>query len=160
MAATLARRIAVKVLESAERRKSYVNLALNSRLTGDITKEDRARITDLVYGTSRYLGTIDRHLTPHCKRDLQDLPGPIRAILRLALYEILYTQTPPPVAVDQAVELAKLYGHRGTASLVNGVLRSFLRKGSEPVPSLAEDPAEHIAITYSHPQWLVERWVL
>jgi|LSQX01.1.fsa_nt_gb 16S rRNA (cytosine967-C5)-methyltransferase len=159
MAATLARRIAVKVLESAERRKSYVNLALNSRLTGDITKEDRARITDLVYGTSRYLGTIDRHLTPHCKRDLQDLPGPIRAILRLALYEILYTQTPPPVAVDQAVELAKLYGHRGTASLVNGVLRSFLRKGSEPVPSLAEDPAEHIAITYSHPQWLVERWV-
>ncbi|NLN17044.1 MAG: 16S rRNA (cytosine(967)-C(5))-methyltransferase RsmB [Firmicutes bacterium] len=159
MAATLARRIAVEVLESAERRKSYVNLALNSRLTADLTKEDRARITDLVYGTSRHLGTIDRHLAPHCRRRLQDLPGPIRAILRLALYEILYTQTPPPVAVDQAVELAKIYGHRGTASLVNGVLRSLLRKGIAPVPSLAEDPIGHIAITHAHPPWLVARWV-
>ena len=109
MAATLARRIAVEVLESAERRKSYVNLALNSRLTADLTKEDRARITDLVYGTSRHLGTIDRHLAPHCRRRLQDLPGPIRAILRLALYEILYTQTPPPVAVDQAVTEPSAY---------------------------------------------------
>ncbi|NMB15862.1 MAG: 16S rRNA (cytosine(967)-C(5))-methyltransferase RsmB [Firmicutes bacterium] len=159
MAATLARRIAIEVLNSAEKRKSYVNLALNARLTDNLTKQDRARITDLVYGTSRHLGTIDRHLAPHSKRDLKDLPGPIRAILRLAVYELVYTQTPPPVAVDQAVELAKIYGHRGTASLVNGVLRSFLRKGIEPVPSMEENAIEHIAVTYAHPRWLVDRWV-
>ncbi|MGI6559077.1 MAG: transcription antitermination protein NusB [Limnochordia bacterium] len=81
----------MKVLNSAEKRKSYVNLALNARLTDNLTKQDRARITDLVYGTSRHLGTIDRHLAPHSKRDLKDLPGPIRAILRLALYELLCT---------------------------------------------------------------------
>ncbi|MGI6559078.1 MAG: transcription antitermination factor NusB [Limnochordia bacterium] len=64
------------------------------------------------------------------------------------------------MAVDQAVELAKIYGHRGTASLVNGVLRSFLRKGSEPVPSMAEDPALSTSPSpTAHPRWLVERWV-
>jgi N utilization substance protein B len=52
-----------------------------------------------------------------------------RAILRLGAYEILYrAETPPRVAINEAVELSKLYGSDGkTARLVNGVLDRLAR---------------------------------
>ncbi len=44
------------------------------------------------------------------------------AILRLAIYEILLTDTPHKVAIDEAVELAKEFGSENSPSFVNGVL--------------------------------------
>ena len=55
-----------------------------------------------------------------------------RNILRLGAYELLYTDTPGPVVVDEAIELAKRYGARQSPQFVNGVLDRFVRtkKGS------------------------------
>lgn len=44
------------------------------------------------------------------------------AILRLAIYELEYEDTPPKVVIDEAVELAKEYGGESSPSFVNGVL--------------------------------------
>lgn len=44
------------------------------------------------------------------------------AILRLAVYELKNTDTPPKVVIDEAIELSKEYGSESTASFVNGVL--------------------------------------
>lgn len=44
------------------------------------------------------------------------------AILRFAIYEIVYKKTPPKVAIDEAVEIAKRYGSESSGSFVNGVL--------------------------------------
>ncbi|MGI6037667.1 MAG: 16S rRNA (cytosine(967)-C(5))-methyltransferase RsmB [Limnochordia bacterium] len=161
MAASLSRQIAVEILFQSEKRASYINLALNRRLgQSTLSQRERAFVSNLVYTTVRQLGSIDRLLGAHLKGDLSSLPAPIRAVLRLALAEILYTKTSPQVAVHQGVELAKKYGHRGTVGLVNGVLRNILRSGAQiPLPSLEEDPVEHIAGAYSHPTWLVQRWV-
>ncbi len=50
------------------------------------------------------------------------------AILRLAIYELLYkTQTPPKVIIDEAVEIAKRYGGQSSSSFVNGALASALK---------------------------------
>jgi len=58
-----------------------------------------------------------------------------RNILRLAIYEIKYVESVPPiVAVDEAVELAKRYSTAESGKFVNGVLAGYLRKygsGSE-----------------------------
>ena len=48
------------------------------------------------------------------------------AILRLAVFEIYYKQTPPKVAIDEAVEIAKRYGSESSASFVNGVLGAIV----------------------------------
>ena len=48
------------------------------------------------------------------------------AILRLATYEIKFTDTPPKVAIDEAVEIAKEYGGESSPSFVNGVLGKIL----------------------------------
>lgn len=44
------------------------------------------------------------------------------AILRLAVYELEFTDTPPKVVIDEAIEIAKKYGSEKSASFVNGVL--------------------------------------
>lgn len=49
-----------------------------------------------------------------------------RNVIRLGAYEILYTDTPGPVVINEAVELAKRYGARQSAHFVNGVLDRFL----------------------------------
>ena len=50
------------------------------------------------------------------------------AILRLAAYEIMNTQTPPKVIIDEAVELAKEFGSDNSSSFINGVLGDLLTK--------------------------------
>ena len=49
-----------------------------------------------------------------------------RNVLRLGAYEILYSQTPDRVAINEAVELAKRYGTRQSAQFVNGILDRLL----------------------------------
>ncbi len=56
-----------------------------------------------------------------------------RNVLRLGAYEILYSDTPGRVAINEAVELAKRFGSKQSAQFVNGVLDRFLQK--EPPPS-------------------------
>lgn len=50
------------------------------------------------------------------------------AILRLAAYELIFTDTPPKVAIDEAVELAKEYGNESSPSFVNGVLGDIYKR--------------------------------
>src|SRR5690606_11460938 len=75
------------------------------------------------------------------------------------LYQMVYLDRVPERAIFfEAVEIAKRRGHKGTASLVNGVLRSIQREG---IPTLDQitDEVERLAIETSHPLWLVKRWV-
>lgn len=51
------------------------------------------------------------------------------AILRLAVYELKYQNTPPKVVIDEAVELAKEFGSDTSASFVNGVLGTIYKHG-------------------------------
>jgi len=53
------------------------------------------------------------------------------AILRLAVYELTKTDTPPKVIIDEAVELAKEYGSESSPSFVNGVLGNILKRIEE-----------------------------
>lgn len=49
------------------------------------------------------------------------------AILRVATDELLYSDTPPKVAIDEAVEIAKKFGAENSASFINGVLGTILK---------------------------------
>lgn len=49
------------------------------------------------------------------------------SILKIAIYEILYMNTPYKVAINEAVELAKKYGEETSASFINGILASVVK---------------------------------
>jgi len=57
---------------------------------------------------------------------LERMAATDRNVLRLGAYEIQYAETPPRVAINEAVDLAKRFGAKQSAQFVNGVLDRFL----------------------------------
>lgn len=55
-------------------------------------------------------------------------PGVDRAILRLAIWELTSTETPPKVTIDEAIELAKQFSTKDSPAFVNGVLDAVLKE--------------------------------
>jgi 16S rRNA (cytosine967-C5)-methyltransferase len=60
--------------------------------------------------------------------------------------------------VHETVNLARRFGHQGMANYVNAVLRRVVDREFQ-YPSFESDPVSHIAVMYSHPYWLVKRWI-
>ncbi len=85
----------------------------------------------------------------------------VKNALRIALYQILFLQKiPHHAAVDEAVEFVKRIRGERAAGLVNGVLRNIIRNlDGIRYPALEEDPVQYLSVVYSHPQWVVKRWV-
>lgn len=157
-----AREIALEVLKAVEGEGSYASLALNRIMEKHRPgKLDRAFATELAYGTLRFLKTIDWVLGQFVKQPLSAQTASIRNILRLSVYQLMHMdKVPVSAACNEGAEMARKHGHPGAVKFVNGVLRGISRRMSElKFPDLAEDPVGHISIKYSHPVWMVERWV-
>ncbi|MEG6522145.1 16S rRNA (cytosine(967)-C(5))-methyltransferase RsmB [Desulfotomaculum sp. 1211_IL3151] len=157
-----AREIALLVSKAVEDEGAYANLALNKLLEKyQPGKLDRAFATEIVYGILRNLNTIDWVLAHFLKQPLASQTIYIRNILRMGTYQIMFMpRVPDSAACNESVNLAKKYGHAGAAKFVNGVLRNVARQQqSLTYPDPKESPVDHIALKYSHPTWLVERWL-
>jgi 16S rRNA (cytosine967-C5)-methyltransferase len=120
---------------------------------------DRAFATMLAFGAIKMRRTEDWYLRPYLADRTKPLPPAIGEILRLAIYELVFAGGAAHAAVSQWVELAKRHGHRGTAGLVNAVLRSFLRDAPPP-PQRGDfvDENEYLGTAFSYPTWLVRQW--
>lgn len=156
-----AREVALRALRDVDVKEAYANLSLDAHLTGSrLEGRDRGLATELVYGVTRRRGTVDWAIGQVATRPLDQIDPWIRNILREAVYQILYMERiPQSAAVDEAVELAKQYGHAGVAKFVNGVLRNLLRRlPTLHWPDPAVDPVGAAAIKHSHPEWLVREW--
>jgi 16S rRNA (cytosine967-C5)-methyltransferase len=148
---TRIRREALLIIVSVLEEGKWANKLLIPSLFRLNNREDRALLTELVYGTIKmklYLDWVLNKILINYR--MEDLTPWIRNILRLTAYEILFTRIPPYASVSEGVKLAKRYGHRGTASLVNAVLRRLDRERPQP-----DEPW----IRYSHPEWLYRRWI-
>ncbi|MEW6172174.1 MAG: 16S rRNA (cytosine(967)-C(5))-methyltransferase RsmB [Bacillota bacterium] len=156
-----ARELAVKVLHAVETNEAYANIAVD-RIMEKYRPEgpERALLTELCYGTLRRLNTIDWVLGKYVKKPLNKQNTWVRNILRTAVYQITYLERiPEAAACDEAVKLGKKYAPR-QAGFINAVLRRFIREKEKlAFPELNENPVEHIALTYSHPAWLIELWL-
>ncbi len=120
---------------------------------------DAALLTRLVYGVATWRLRLDWTLAAFASRPLDDFEPAVRTALRLGLLQLwLLDRIPPHAAVDTSVEAAKAISPGG-ARVVNAILRRAIRDGERPPPTQSDDPAGHLAITLSHPQWLVELWI-
>ncbi len=128
---------------------------------GKLKPLDRAFIREILLGVLRWRGRLDFILQQLHGRPLGGLPSPIRNVLRMGAYQLLFSdKVPPYAAVDESVELALTFGHRGTAGLVNAVLREVAKRGGgEELAPRKEDTLSYFVHWLSHPRWLVERWL-
>jgi 16S rRNA (cytosine967-C5)-methyltransferase len=82
----------------------------------------------------------------------------VKLALRLGAYQILFlSRIPARAAVNESVELVKLHGKRSAAPLVNAVLRKVSAQSNEI--ALVPDNAVKVSNYFSHPLWIVERWI-
>lgn len=98
------------------------------------TAEAREFAARLVLGTERSIEEIDPLIadsTEHWRPERMAIVD--RLILRLAVYELLHMpDVPAPVVIDQAVELARLYGGDESGRFVNGLLDAIRKKIEKP----------------------------
>jgi 16S rRNA (cytosine967-C5)-methyltransferase len=158
------RYLAQLVLDRIEQDHAYANLLLPRLLNefgADLERREKALATELVYGTLRHLLKIDYILGRLLSRPFASLKTPVKNVLRLAVYQLLHLPEIPARAVcHSAVEQVKHSQYSGLASLVNGVLRSYLRNPNGfQFPDPVSHPAENLSLEYSHPLWLVQRWL-
>ena len=89
----------------------------------------------LLSGTLDHIKSIDTLLTPHLDRQLTQLNPVELAVLRLGAFELAYRkEVPYAVAINEAIELTKMYGSADGHKFVNGVLNSLsssLQKSSK-----------------------------
>lgn len=93
----------------------------------DIFKEvleiDNEFVKETVYGVITYKDEIDKIANENMNDWTIDRLGYTdQAILRMGIFELLYTQTPDIVAINEAVELAKQYSDEKVKNMINGVM--------------------------------------
>ncbi len=121
---------------------------------------DRAFATQLAYGSIKMRRALDWYLAPFIGNRSHPLPIVVHEVLRLAIFELVYTEPDVHATVFEFVNLAKKYGHRGLANLTNAVLRSFLRdRPADPSRELFETDEEYLGVRYSLPAWIVRQWM-
>ena len=158
-----ARTKALEVLIRWEKRGSPMDPLFDEMAMGDplLTDLDKAFAREVVYGVLRWRGRLDwiisaySHIKPH------RMERAVITILRMGAYQILFMdRVPSPAAVDESVKLAKDIKKNNAAPFINGILRGIAEKRKEiSYPNLQTDPVDHIATLYSHPHWMVRRWV-
>ena len=93
----------------------------------DVIKEnleiDNEFVKDIVYGVITYQNDLDKIANKYLNNWTIDRLGSTDiAILRMGIYELLYTDTPSIVSINEAIELAKIYSDESVAKMINAVL--------------------------------------
>ncbi len=156
------RELAVEILLKVEKKNAYADILLDHSLKkASLSSRDRALLTQLVYGALRWRGRIDWYLSQFLHRSLSGTNAYIRNLLRLTLYQLLFLdKVPDYAAVNEGVELAKRHGGARAGGLVNGVVRRILReKDKLPDPDPKDDAILYLSVRWSHPDWLVKKWL-
>ncbi|WP_088041265.1 16S rRNA (cytosine(967)-C(5))-methyltransferase RsmB [Bacillus sp. EAC] len=153
------REIALEALLSVYKNQSYSNLLVNNTIQkNDLSSSDSGLLTEIIYGTIQRDQLLDFYLEPFIKNQ-KKLEEWVYILIKLSLYQLHFLDRVPAHAVlNEAVEIAKKRGHKGIASLVNGVLRNIQRNGLRSIDGI-KDPIEKLSIETNHPEWLIETWV-
>ncbi len=156
------RATAVKILNRIERSDAYLDKVLDAELkAGDIAGVDKNLLVELVHGVMRWQGRLDWVLNRFTHGNFPKSDINVKNTLRIALYQIMFLdRLPHYAAVNEAVEFIKRIRGEKIAGLVNAVLRNIIRSLSDiQYPDKTEDAAQYFSVFYSHPPWLVKRWL-
>jgi 16S rRNA (cytosine967-C5)-methyltransferase len=138
--------VAVTLLRRILEEGAYSNIIVRTA-TRDLERRDVLFVQRLLYTTIRYLDRIDRTINAKISRPVDD---DVRAVLRVGVAEILFTDGDAYAAVDSAVEAVRVGGSPRAAGFVNGVLRNIVREGEPALPSGPEGDALRVGV----PSWL------
>ena len=122
-----------------------------------LTIEDRALVSELVYGTLRMKRLYDALIARASTRSLSDIDEKVRIVLRLGVHQLTQMRIPSHAAIYETVELAKRVVGQSSASFCNAILRKI---DDSPKDALvANDRLSTIALNHSHPDWIISSYM-
>ena len=133
MKRTEAREEAFKLLYSLQLMKEeeieeQIELYVNQN---EITDQEAIKyINDIITGTNKENENLEKMISENIKTewDINRISKIDLTLLKLGIYEIVYSKLPYKVVINEVVELAKKYGDDSSKSFINGVLASIIKK--------------------------------
>ncbi len=128
--------------------------SLNAALSDaeqSIKPSERGLLRVLCYGTLRFHWRIRSQLGTLLDRPLKAQDSVIESLIAVGIYQLTDTRVPDHAAVSATVDASRVLRRPKYASLINAVLRNYLRK------NLKDEVPENDEARYSHPAWLLER---
>ena len=127
-----AREETFKLLYSLEIQKENLKEQMEVYIeNSEITDEDtKIYMSGILEGIEENIKTIEEKISENLKKDwkIERISKINLVLLKLAIYEILYTETPFKVVINEVVELAKKYGDDTSPNFVNGILASIVKE--------------------------------
>lgn len=156
------REISYKILlnfeESNKKLEDIINRTFKSV---DISPKDKKSIYNTCSGIIRNLSLLDWKIGMLFKGNYNKSLKKFKVIMRLALFEIDYLDFIPSFAtVNEYVSLTKRMLDKRNSSIVNGILRTYLREQGKFKPEKKFKFKEtQISVKYSFPEWMIKNWI-
>ena len=142
-----------------EARTAQAAFDVRARRAG-LDARDRAFAAELAYGSIKQRRLIDWQLGPYLGAREKPLNAAIADVVRLGVYQLRFMSgVDDHAAVSETVNLAWRHGHKGTAGLVNAVLRRMLADGPRPLePADFKSEDDYLGTAYSVPTWVAAQF--
>ena len=148
-----ARAAAFGVVRRVFEQGAYADRALVGAAAG-LDARDRGLAQRISYGTVQRVRTIDHGIGALASRPVADIDPPVLAALRIAAYELGWSEAPAYAVVDDTVELVRGAGTRHATGFANAVARRLADGFRKLVEELPPGP-----LAESYPDWIYELWV-
>jgi len=155
------RELVLDILLAIEKGEGFSHKLLKDTLDkyDYLERKDKAFIKRIVEGTLERRMYLDFIINAYSNTPVNKMKPLIRCLMRMSTYQLLYMQVPDRAVCNEAVKLAAKRKFVNLKGFVNGVLRKIASsKEALPTPS-RDNMVSFLSITYSMPEWLVEKWI-
>lgn len=156
------RQLIIKLLDRLDQTNVYADWLFENVISkAKLSDQDKGLIQEILFGVIRWQNQLDWIIKQLYQGNLNKAPRYFRHILQMSIYQLMYMdRIPAYAAINEAVGLAKSKGGAYWGNKVNGILRAFERGRDQiNLPKIEADPIQYISIKFSHPSWLVQRWI-
>lgn len=150
-----ARQVSIQILAKFDE-TGYLDISALDILDG----RDRNQANEYVQGILRRRSYLDFLIAEFSSVPLEELELFFKNVLRLGIYDLLFMDgTPDHAAINEPVEIAKNKISSRSGDMANAILRRVQREAAQlPKPAI-KDRIKLVSVTFSHPEWLVERYI-
>ncbi len=146
---------ALQIINDVLYKGTFLEESLEILKVSNIDERDFAFIKEITTGVVRNKTYLDYVIRQNSRVRFNRIHKIILIILEMAIYQMYFLDKVPDYSiVDESVNLAKIYGNKGSISFTNGILRSIAKK--KPAQVTLKDSIDNLSTYYSHPRFYTE----
>ena len=146
---------ALQIINDVLYKGTFLEESLEILKVSNIDERDFAFIKEITTGVVRNKTYLDYVIRQNSRVRFNRIHKIILIILQMAIYQMYFLDKVPDYSiVDESVNLAKIYGNKGSISFTNGILRSIAKK--KPAQVTLKNSIDNLSTYYSHPRFYTE----